>query len=221
MLNADLLAGAASFAAILGGLLGRSAIRAVGAAIGGFIAIFIHSALMGAAFPVGFAHLIGASLLGLAGYAVQRALLPEKSGRLVVGGCLAACVIGGVLVVQLSGERKPIRGLLTAIADYQEEGLVYANAMRRGEADPPGKAEWRALTEACLNASLNTFMAKPYEYAGTVYGYAANYAETGELDFRDNALHGYGADIGALIKAVFPGDQPRRYELRHMLVQGW
>jgi hypothetical protein len=221
MPNADLLAGAASFAAILGGLLSRSAIRAVGAAIGGFIALFIHSAAMGAAFPMGIAHLIGASLLGIAGYAVQRALLPEKSGRLVVGGCLAACVIGGALVVQLSGERKPIRGLLTTIADYQEERLVHTKAMVRGEADPPEKAKWRSLTEACLNATLNTFMAKPYEYAGTVYGYAANYAETGELDFRDNALHGYGADIGALIKTVFPGDLPRRYELSHVLVQGW
>src|SRR5262245_30016778 len=147
MPNADLLAGAASFAAILGGLLSRSAIRAVGAAIGGFIALFIPSGAMGAAFPMGIAHLIGASLLGIAGYAVQRALLPEKSGRLVVGGCLAACVIGGALVVQLSGERKPIRGLLTAIADYQKERSVHTKAMGRGEADPPEKAKWRSRTE--------------------------------------------------------------------------
>ena len=218
---ADFLAGAASFAAILAGLLSGSSLRAVGTGIGGFIIMFLYSAAMGAAFPMGVAHLIGASLLGLAGYAVRWGLLPEMSGRMVVGGCLAACVVGGVLVVHLTGERKPIRGLLTAIADQQEERLVHAKAMVRGEANPPEKTEWWALTEACLNATLNTFMAKPYEYAGTVYGYAANYAETGKLDFRDNALHGYGADIAALIKFAFPGDLPRRYELSHMLVQGW
>src|SRR5262245_17082790 len=86
----DFLAGAASFAAILAGLLSGSSLRAVGTAIGGFVIMFLYSAAMGAAFPMGIAHLIGASLLGLAGYAVRWGLLPEKSGRMVVGGCLAA-----------------------------------------------------------------------------------------------------------------------------------
>ena len=96
---ADLLAGAASFAAILGGLLAGSALGAVSAAISGFALIFLYSAAMGAAFPVGIGHLIGASLLGLAGYIVL-GLLTQRSGRVVVAGCLAACVIGGVLVAQ-------------------------------------------------------------------------------------------------------------------------
>jgi len=166
---ADLLAGAASFAAILGGLLGRSALRSVGMALSGFVLVFLYSAAMGSVFPMGIAHLVGAALLGLLGYLVQRGLFLETTGRLVVGGFLAACIISGVLVVQQSGERKPFRGLLTAIIDYQEERLVHAEAMVRGEIELIRLTEERALFDATFNAALNTFISKPYEYAGTLY----------------------------------------------------
>jgi hypothetical protein len=196
---ADILAGAASFAAILGGLLAGSALGAVSAAISGFVLIFLCSAAMGAAFPVGIGHLIGTSLLGVTSYIVL-GLLTQRLGRMVVAGCLAACVIGGVLVAQLSGER--------------------AKSNVRGETARLRHTEVRALLDASINTTLNTFMAKPIEYAGVLYGYTANYAETGRLGFRENALHSYGTMTGALIKTHFPGDPVRRFEVIHIPVHG-
>lgn len=221
---ADLFAGAASFAAIVGGLVGHSYLGAVGRAVVSFVLIFLCSAALGSAFPMGIAHLIGASLLGLLGFAIQGAVYRGKSGRIawsVVTACLATCIIGGGLIALLSGERKPFRGPLTAIADYQVERLEHARAMLRGKAELPIFHQWRALPEAGVNATLRTLMATPVEYAGAINGYALSYAKTGRLEFRDNGLYRFGADVRATIKAAFPGDPARRYEFSHMLVQGW
>ena len=220
----DLLAGAASFAAVVGGLIGRSYLSAVDRAIVGFILIFLYSAALGAAFPMGIAHLIGASFLGLLGYAIQGGLYRGKPGRNawgVVTGCMAASIIVGGLIALLSGERKSFRGLLTAVTDYQDERFMHAKAMLRGEAALPILHEWRALAEASINATLSVLMAKPFEYAGTINGYALNYAETGQLGFRDNGVYRFGVAVRSTIMAAFPGDPARKYEFSHMLVQGW
>jgi hypothetical protein len=218
---AHLLAGAASFAALSGGLIGGSYLNAVVWAVSFFVLVFLYAALLGAAFPMGIAHLIGASLLGLLGHAIQRGLYRGRVGQIawgIVTVLVAGFIAIGAIIALLSMKGREVvgpHGLFEAIALHQEQGLDHARAMMRGDAESPKFHQWRSLVDSGLRTTADTFFASPIRYAGSIGGYVTGNDPDGNVVYR------LGKEIEVTLSAEFPGDPARRFEFSHMLLQGF
>lgn len=106
------------------------------------------------------------------------------------------------------------RGLFNANANRQEQRLARAQAMMRGDAEFPEKAEWRSLVDTGARTMADMVASLPIQYAGIIGGYA-----TGN-DPADTRLYKFGQQIERNIKQAFPGDPARQFEFTHSLTQG-
>jgi hypothetical protein len=221
MADEGLLAGGASLAALLGGLLSDTQRRGIWWGVGCFVLIFLYSAVVGAAFPMGIAHLIAASFLGLVGHEIRQGIYQEKMGRIawrISTALLAVLITAGMtisLVVEIGRGFPERQGLLAAVDQYQGQGLEHARAMMRGQAELPKFTQGRALLDSLVRTTAETFFASPIKYVGNITGFVVSGDPYSSPIFRTGRL------VAEFLKDQFPGDPARRYEFSHMFVQGF